>query len=74
MSDYTAKRLGGAILVTHETAPRFNIALERQRDGSWSSTNDIEWLDSPPLDAPLLARLMREAGDAALLFLKTETN
>lgn len=51
--------------VVHHTArPRFSIALTPQDDGSFSADNDaVTWLDEPPRDARVLARLMREAGD-----------
>ncbi|HUX17140.1 MAG TPA: hypothetical protein VMW52_11755, partial [Phycisphaerae bacterium] len=49
-------------VVIHTAAPRFRMAMSRQGD-RWIST-EVRWLDKPPLDAELLARLMREAGEA----------
>lgn len=51
--------------VVHHTArPRFSVTLTPRDDGGFEADGDaVEWLDDPPRDAKLIARLMREAGD-----------
>lgn len=49
--------------VVERTAhPRFRLTMRQQDDGSWIG-NDPEWIDPPEMNAPKLARLMRETGD-----------
>lgn len=49
--------------VEHLGFPRFRFTMEPRPDFSMSS-GQIEWLGQPPPDPQLLARLMREAGNA----------
>lgn len=57
------------LTVTHTARPRFRATFAKAADGSYHSgephgSPPVEWQDKPPADARLLARLMRETGDA----------
>lgn len=49
-------------VVTHDDWPRFTITFVPQADKSLLARGAV-WVDDPPTDATIIARLMREAGD-----------
>jgi hypothetical protein len=54
---------GSRQYVVHTQYPRF-VGEIIDTDVGGSNVLDFEWLDEPPLDATIMARLMREAGEA----------
>jgi len=50
----------GKVYVTHLHHPRFVGKVEEDDTGA---TITPHWIDEPELDAPAIAKLMREAGD-----------
>lgn len=51
-------------VVTHTARPRFSATFSPADGGAWEAMGDaVAFLDPPPRDAVMLARLMREAGD-----------
>ncbi len=67
MSDY---RVSGYV-VERVVAPRLRVVFRRRGDGSgaWDSSH-MEPVDPLPTDAALVARIMREAGDAFVAHLR----
>ena len=54
---------GSRQYIVHTQTPRFiGEILDNELGGN--DVSDFEWLDEPPLNAQILARLMREAGEA----------
>lgn len=49
-------------VVTHTARPRFTMIFKPNAEGGWDG-GEVEFIDKPPLDAALLAKLAREAGD-----------
>lgn len=53
------------LTVERTVSPRFRAVFTRTAENDLAAEGDaITWIDTPPLDAALLARVMREAGDA----------
>jgi hypothetical protein len=50
-------------VVTRNEHPRFRMIFTPNTDGSWDGGH-VEWIDTPPTDVMLIARLMSEAGDS----------
>jgi len=54
---------GSRQFILHSQYPRFvGEIVDNDRGGS--DVTEFEWMDEPPLDATIMARLMREAGEA----------
>ena len=55
---------GSRYFVFHTQKPRFLAEFTEDEDGTESAWDqDITWIDEPPADAALIAKLMRKAGD-----------
>jgi len=57
-------RAAGSVVERTEF-PRCRLVFRREDDGSMTCNNP-DWIDEPPMDASVIARIMREAGDALL--------
>ena len=56
---------GDRNFVIHTEHPRFIVEVHDRADGGYDSqADDFTWLDEPPMDAALLARLASESGEA----------
>lgn len=49
--------------IVHTQYPRF-VGEIIDNDAGGNDVTSFDWLDEPPLDATIMARLMREAGEA----------